>query len=375
MIRPATIFLLITGIYLVGFFSHALYLNKTVYGDGIYYYSWLRSIVVDGDVHFANDFQSFGAAQLPAPGGRWGNIYAVGPAIFWFPAFLMVHTIVGGSGFEFPYQVAVGISSVFFAVIGLLLLFRLLSQFFTETIALLTVLTIAFTTNLWFYGSIDTVNSHALSFFVATLFLTLLFAKKKNFFLLGICVGLLGLIRIQDAIFGILLLPFLNRKTIIPIALGSFLMFLPQLAAWQALYNKFWVSPYLDRGYGFNFFTPHIFDVLFSLNNGLLLWTPIVGLSFVGLLFISEIGKINKLLFIALIITQLVLIASWTTWWQGASFSGRMFISVLPIFSFGLARVFLWLKTYHWPTIYYLLCIIIPLSVINALLIVSFLLK
>ncbi len=317
----------------------------------------------------------FGATQQKTASGLLGNIYAVGPAILWAPAFLWTHWIIRGDGFTLPYQVSLGVAGVFFTIIGLLLLYRLLLQFFSERIAVLTVCAIAFTTNLWFYGSLDTVNSHGLSFFAASLFLTLFFQKKKQFFFLGAAIGLLALIRIQDAVFGLLLLPHLNRKTTIPIALGFLLMFLPQMLAWQALYRKFWISPYLNlHGYGFNFFRPHILDVLFSVHNGLVTWTPIIGLAFVGLFFNNTIGKNYKFLFIALVTLQILLVASWSTWWQGASYSGRMFISLLPIFAFGLAGVFRWLQKYHWTVQYFLICIIVPLSIINFLLVIFFLL-
>ena len=372
---PQRVFLFIFFVYLTGFFAHALFIQKTVYGDGVYYYSWLRSAVVDHDVNFHNEYDALGGIKRTAPGGMLGNIYSVGPALLWSPAFLLVHGLLHGDGYSLPYQLSVGITSVFLTIIGLFLLYRLLTQFFSEPISLLVTLTITFTTNLWFYGSIDAANSHGVSFFTSALLFTLLFQKKKQYFFLGATVGLLALIRIQDAAFGLLLLPFLNKKSIVPIATGFFLMFLPQMFAWQALYHKFWVSPYLELpGYGFNFKEPHILDVLFSIRNGLIVWTPVIGLSFVGLCFTSVVGKLHKYFFIALVVIQIFLVSSWTTWWQGASYSGRMFVSLLPIFALGLGTIYAWLKKYRWTVPYYVLCIIAPLSIINFLLMVFFLL-
>ena len=323
-------------------------MKKTVYGDGIYYYAWLRSVAVDHDINFRNDY------------GHAGNIYSVGPAILWSPGFLWIHSLIRGDGTSFPYQITVGLMSVGYAIVGLLLLLRLVKD-------PLTILALAFATNLLFYGSLDTVNSHALSFLAATVFLTLWAERGKNQVLLGSVLGLLALIRPQDALYGILLLRKTTAKSIAKNAQGFVLVFSLQLIAWQLLYGRFWVSPYLDRGYGFDFLHPKILEVLFSPNNGLFLWTPITLLGIIGLV----LAKRYILLF--LFAAQLYLIASWTTWWQGASYSGRMFISVLPVVAVGLTHLFTRLKRLHWSFREFLLIIIAPLSGINIMLVIYYL--
>ncbi len=367
-------FFLIAGIYLVGFLGHAIFLKKTVYGDGIYYYAWMRSVVIDRDINFANDYATFGANQLLTAKGFQGNIYSIGPALLWSPQFLWIHRLLNSDGFALPYQLTVGITSIFYALFGLLLLYRTLAKFFSKTTAVLTVITIAFATNLFFYGSLDAVNSHALSFFAASLFLALLKQPNTQPLLLGASVGLLALIRPQDTLFGLLLLPRVNRKTILAIATGAILAFLPQLLAWQTLYGKFWVSPYLDRGYGFNFLQPHLVEVLFSPKSGLILWTPVIAVALVGLFLKGFPKPLNRWFILLLIFLQLYLVASWTTWWQGESYGGRMFISLLPLLSLGLATVFTRLRSLHMKPPGIVLSIILPLSTINVLFMIYFLL-
>ena len=148
-------FFLIAAVYLAGFFAHAILLKQTVYGDGIYYYSWLRSIVVDGDINFANEYVAFGADQQLTVKGLLGNIYSVGPAIMWLPQFLLTHRLLNSTGFTLPYQLTVGLTSVLYALVGLFLLYQTLAKLFPKTTARLTILTIAFTTNVFFYGSLD----------------------------------------------------------------------------------------------------------------------------------------------------------------------------------------------------------------------------
>lgn len=334
-----------------------MYLKKTVYGDGAYYYSWLRSFVVDHDINFPN-----------------GNKYSIGPAIFWAPSFLSVHQVLHGDGYSLPYQLSAGLTSVLATLFALALLWQLLQKYFSTTVSIMTVAAIAGTTNLLFYGSIDAVNSHALSFFAAVVFLTLLLQKQKHWFAIGVTLGLLGLVRTHDLLYGILLIPFLSRRSLPKMLLGAIVAFAPQLLAWQLLYGKFWVSPYLTTGEGFNFLKPQIFGVLFGLTSGLYLWTPMSLLATVGLVT-GDFKRIPYRYFmITVFVAELYVVSSWSTWWQGASYSGRMFVSTLPILSFGVASIFSRLTRYKWTKAYYLVTVIIPLSIINMSLIISFLL-
>jgi hypothetical protein len=51
-----------------------------------------------------------------------------------------------------------------------------------------------------------------------------------------------------------------------------------------------------------------------------------------------------------------------------------MFVSTLPVLSFGIAEIFSWLASYKLMRAYFLLAIVIPLTVINTMLITFFLL-
>lgn len=365
-------FLVIFAIYILGFFAHALYLKKTVYGDGIYYYSWLRSVVTDHDFNFRNEYAHFGGSQPLLPNGLPGNKYSVGPAVFWAPAFLFTNALVKGTGYELPYQITVGLTSVLFSLFGLILLFRLLRNFFIPEISILAVSGTALATNLFFYGSLDVVNSHALSFFAGTLFLTFLLSNSKNWLIIGILLGIIGLIRPQDMVIGVTALPFLKPKNLVHFILGAMVGFLPQLLAWQALYGKFWLSPYLTGREGFDFLHPHILEVLFALRYGLFTFSPILLIGFVGLLLWKNI--FSRVAFIAILL-ELLLVSSWSTYWQGATIGGRMFVGTLPLFAFGLAEIFVFLKKYSWKFPVFLLILIVPLSILNFLQIFVYLLR
>lgn len=324
------IFLLIVCMYLLGYFGHALYLGKTVYGDGTYYYAWLN-------LHPSK--------------------FSIGPALFWSPTYALTHS-----------QIAVGATSVLAVLFALILLWDQLEKRFGKTVSIMTIAAVAGASNLLFYGSVDVVNSHALTFFAATIFLTLVLAKHKNWYVLGGALALCGLMRTQDLIYGILLLPFLTKKNILQIIAGFCIVFSPQLFAWHLTTGNFFTSPYLTGNEGFNFFRPHILEVLFNTTDGLFLWTPITAIGIIGLI------RAKKWLFLTIFLLELYTVASWSTWWQGASYSGRMFVSSLPILAFGIANIFSWIFKFRFTKNYLLFTIVVPLSTINALSIIYFLL-
>jgi len=324
--------LLIITVYLLGFSAHAWHLQKTVYGDGIFYYSWLRSAVIDRDINFTNEYTTAMVSQPATTTGVPGNKYSIGPALFWTPAFLATHTFVRGDGWSFPYQVAAGLTSVVAAVLGLALLALLLKK--NPAVTTLTLLLIAGSTNLLFYGSIDAANSHALTFFSAALFLVLLTRDNVRWFAVGMVLALLASVRLQDMVYILALLPMRKRVQWLPLLSGFFLLFIPQLAAWYTLYGTL-SNPYIAGGETFDFLRPHILGTLFSPQSGLFLWTPVVAIGLAGLLM-----NIKKYwAYVLIFIVQLYFIASWSTWWQGASVSGRMFVSSLPLIAVGLSDV------------------------------------
>src|SRR5579872_2637471 len=82
--------------------------NPWVRGDGVGYYSYVRSVLIDHDLNFENDYlagnESFVKSRTDAAGhllpemytktGRVENHFSVGPAILWAPALFTVHGLV-----------------------------------------------------------------------------------------------------------------------------------------------------------------------------------------------------------------------------------------------------------------------------------------
>ncbi len=379
LLSARLVFLFIFGFYLFGFLSHAYYLKRTVYGDGHYYFSWLHTIVVDFDMNFQNEYTHFGLTRPDGSGNFHKNLYSIGPALLWSLFYTPVYRAFGGSGFEFVYQLVTGFSSLCFVIFGLILLYRLLLKEYVQSLSLYTVLTIALSTNLFFYGSVDTVNSHSLTFLAASIFLSFLyeFPKVSSLFL-GLSFGLLGLIRMQDMIYGVyfFLLPIKKLIQNAPkVIFGLFMALLPQFIIWQLLHGVFYKSPYFaENALYFIPLQPKILEILFAPKNGLFLLTPVLLIA-VGGLCLNIYRSHNKLYIIHLIlfVLQLYVVSIRNEWWQDASFSGRMFVSILPQFAFGLAFIFKIIdQKWHWNTSKFIFAIA-SVSILNELLIVWYL--
>lgn len=364
-------------IYVLGI----LRVKSIFWGDSLYYFAYTRSIVLDHDIDFSN--QAYDPTlHFPNPPvvssitGMITNKFSPGTAIFWIPGFAvgMMISIIGnlvagpelfsldGSGILPQFLVAV--SAVFFSVLGLWYVFKMLQDWFDKKVAWLTVGLLFFVTQLFYYTAMDPVNSHSISFLISSL---LLFQVSKIFkdtitwkrvIFMGILAGFLILIRNQDAVVAlpvVLALLFakkeslLNKLNWLTLYAGSALIiFSIQLYTTISLFGVLG-SPYLISGDTFSWFRPDFIRVLFSQGNGLLFFAPFLIVPIVSLFYKivlvikhKDKTKISTPFLLLLIsgsafLSQLYIVASWMEEIVGGPYGSRMFVSVLPHFSIGIA--------------------------------------
>src|SRR5207249_3165933 len=123
------------------------------------------------------------------------------------------------TGYSHPYQTAIVISGIFYLCLGSLLLYVTIRRQFGKRIALISTLTIVFATSVFHYGTYDNSYSHIYSFAAIATYLYLLFRlkelgkkdrhKTKWLVAIGLCLGLITLIRVPNAIVALILLPVL----------------------------------------------------------------------------------------------------------------------------------------------------------------------
>lgn len=381
------IFLLLFLLSAIIFLAHYWVVGSGVWGDGLFYYSYLNSLVADVDLNFSNEYQYFSGPRMLTKTGLVVNKFSIGPALLWLPFFILARFVGPPDGFSRIYQVFTGLGAVFYGALGLWFCLVVAKKYFSEKIALTATLGVWLASNLFFYLPVDPINSHAVSFFISSLVLLYLqkYFKKRKFsfvFILGILMGILCMIRVQDLIFSgpiiILLVSELKNKgknylaTVYKICLflmAHFIGFLPQLIVWKVLYGEI-KSPYLIHGENFNWLKPQILPVLVGEHNGLLFYSPILIFSLIGFFFFFKKEKLLAFVGFSLFLLQTYVVACWHNWWGGAAYGGRMFISLMPFFIIGLG-MFLEQYKKRWK---FLNLIILFLGVFNFSSIIWFLL-
>ncbi len=367
-------------------YSAVIFKVKTIlWGDSLYYYAYTKSMVIDHDIDFKNEAYriSDGFPNEPEVSevtGKVINKFSPGTSIFWIPGFVLGHAassileavdiIKNIDGYNFVTQYVVAVSAICFSTLGLFFSYKTIKLFFDRKTALLITLFLYLTTQMFYYTSIDPLNSHSSSFMLSSLFLYLLafFSKTRNLswqkmITFGFIGGAMVLVRNQDIV---LLVPaslyfltknggILNREGLMEMInrmilfWGSiFLILSIQMFITLDLYGIVG-SPYIIGGEKLSWFKPDFIRVLFSFENGLFTFAPIIIISLIGLLLASNnVSKSQQqavlfrhlsLISIFAFLLQLYVVASWGREIIGGPYGSRMFISILPYLSLGLALV------------------------------------
>lgn len=350
--------------------------------DAVEYFAHLRSLYQDQDVDFANEFEHFGILERydkirPTVTGHRRTIFSVGPALLWLP-FYAAGDIVARrqgdlqDGYAPAHVRAACLGSLFYGVLGLLLLHRVLANVVPRATATITVLLLQYATFLYWYVVHEPVMSHAGSFFCAALVLWVWWPGRRGLStpracVTGALIGLAATVRWQNAV--LLLLPAASLLAG-PDGLGAWwpgaraalgttsarvraawrvawrgaavlLAFVlgvaPQLLAWKAVFGSYLLA---DPPHGRDFLRlthPYLLETFFSSRHGLFYWTPLLWGAYLGL---ALLWRRERLL--AIMLGVPIALMTWVNvcsgdWWAGGSFSNRRFDSVLPLLAVGLA--------------------------------------
>jgi hypothetical protein len=175
--------------------------------------------------------------------------------------------------------------------------------------------------------------------------------------LLGVVGALMTMVREQDVVF--LVVPAMDyvRMVLRPGALGpgpatsrallavlSFaLACIPQALSYLALNGRLGPSEVTTRK--MNWASPHALDVLFSTQNGLLFWTPLVVLALAGLVLLRFAANTNRdrrwiaVCLLAAVALQVYVNGSIESWTVAGAFGQRRFISLTAVLVVGMAAL------------------------------------
>ena len=360
-------------------------LNPWVRGDGVGYYAFARAPLIEHNLDFTHDYQhaneSFRENRLDANGqpfesfrtrtGHLDNHFSVGPAILWSPFLITTHagvllaralgSHVAADGFSTPYRIAMALGTAVYGFLGLLISFRLARNYVEERWALLATLAIWWASSLAMYMYFNPSWSHAHSAFVVALFLWYWHETRKDrslrqWLVLGAIAGLMLDVYYANVTVLVALLfeasrdypasfrratpatpsvsQLLARHLVFAVTL--IVCLLPTFVAKHIVYGSAFESGYIPV-HDWNWFSPNLFSVLFSSNHGLLSWTPILLLAFVGLLVFWRSVPRAGATFLVAVLAFYYFIASYPDWAGISSYGNRFFVSLTVFFILGLA--------------------------------------
>jgi len=374
------------------------FLHGEVDGDGIGYYANLRSPLIDHNLAFAKDWKdphdldrlSFSTDwkdprdvdrtlmsrvwenPVRRP-GHLPNYFTVGPAILWSPFLVSTHVVVLTlshlgvqvipDGKSRPYMAVMAMATALYGFAGLCISFSIARRFVDERWAFWGTVGVWLGTSLPVYMYLHTSWSHALSAFATSLFLWYWLRTRearngRQWLILGLLAGLMIEVYYLNLVF--LLAPLweaasaylavwrdhadgLNRTAkILRLhllgVLGALIALLPTFITRQIVFGSpFAAGPYSLRLW--NWTAPAFGKVLFSASHGLLVFTPIVLLAFLGFFYLYRLNRAVGTICLSVVLAFYGLVSFYPGWSSVYGFGNRYFVSLTPLFVLGLACV------------------------------------
>lgn len=358
--------------------------NPWVRGDGVGYYAFARSLLVEHRLDFTKDWlqanTSFRIGHVDPDGqiakasytstGRLGNHFSVGPAILWSPFLIVTHVCVllydslGGhvvaDGFSRPYTISMAFATALFGFLAIWISFRIARAYVSERWAFLAALGIWFASSLPVYMYFNPSWSHAHSAFTVALFVwfwnrTRVARSIQQWVILGALGGLMMNVYYVNAL--VLLFPLLETLTgfwkarrapeashVVRLFLNNLffafvvlIVFVPTLITKKIIYGNFLNFGYTEH---WDWKSPALLRVAFSSEHGLFSWTPIIILAVIGLFFLRRHDRLLATCSITVFAAYIYTIGCYENWAGLSSYGSRFFVSLTSLFILGLAASF-----------------------------------
>jgi|SRR5579863_1933242 len=358
--------------------------NPWVRGDGVGYYAYARAPLIEHSLDFTHDYQSanqsFRDDRIDANGqplqrfrtrtGHLDNHFTVGPAILWAPFLLVAHILVlfaralgsgvAADGFSAPYRYAMAVGTCVYGFLALFLSYRLARKYAAPVWAFLACVAIWWASSLPVYMYFNPSWSHAHSAFAVALFLwywdeTRTNRSLRQWLLLALITGLMLNVYYANLMAVSVLVVEAARQYVTILRSGQpskrqaldlikrhalfglvvCVSMLPTFYSRWVVYGGPFETGYL-RLRDFLWASPALFQVLFSANHGLLSWTPVLAISFLGVAFLAwKTPEVGVPLAVACAAFY-VFFALYPDWAGISSYGNRFFVSLTAIFIVGL---------------------------------------
>lgn len=348
-----------------------------VYGfDPVGYYSWARTLVVDGNLDTMDEYLHYGNGAIAGrtPTGYNHNPYSVGAPLLWLP-FMVAGQAMSGlaaslagrpapDGYGDLTILVTGLASLVYGFAAVWLLRSVLRARFSAFAADAASAVIWLASSWVFYMYAHPLMAHPADVFANVLVVAAwvrLSARPgaAGAFVLGLAIGVAFLVRAQNAVIAVFPAAWLviglargarsgeARAWLtrgLAYAAGGLLGALPQLIVWQIVYGS-WLqtNPYDYSGAGNFTSTFAVLRVLFSTDRGLFLWHPALLFGFAGLLLMLRRERLLPAFLLFHFGTQLALVSAWAMPTGALAFGARLLMQSLPAFGVGLAACVDWL--------------------------------
>ncbi len=343
--------------------------KNTFYGDALGYYLYLPSAFIYNNIKtpykipeeniFWGILWYLNLKENKTEKGYYLDQYTYGVALMEAPFFFIAHGYekikkLPANGYSDTYNYLIKASSLFYSILGLLLIYYILKKYFTYTQSLLGTVIIFLCTNLFWFSIFQAGMAHVPLFFLYALliYITIIIHEKPTIFLFivtGVIAGIITLIRPTDIL--CLIIPLLynvynketirnkimflkeNKRKIYYFTISFIIPIIPQLLYWKTITGSYVCYSYGSQS--FNWSHPKILEGLFYFSNGWLPYSPIMIFSLTGFLFYRTIKKWAWCIFIIFPV-YVYIIYSWYCYYYLNGFGSRPMIHLYPLLAIPL---------------------------------------
>jgi hypothetical protein len=341
-------------IYFMIWRTNAVGYHTVIDGDAKDYYSYLVSIFIDKNLGHQDTTPWY---VIQTPTGTI-NVHTIGVSLLLLPFFLIGYawaSLFGYevNGFSAPFEKMISIGALFYAMMGLYFIRKLLIKLNIKDFAIAAILVlIFFGTHLLNYSLNEPAMSHVYSFGLISAFFYFSYqvfnsGERKYFGWAAFLLALVTLVRpINIIALGIVpfwsdsfkefiqrmrYIFFRQTKTMIIAGVIFKLTILIQGFVWLAQNGKIAQWSYKDNG--LYFFSPNTLKMLFGFNSGFFIYTPLCLLLMWGFV---PLFKENAFKFFSMFLFLIFVLYLFSCHWAYTYFDGlsiRPMVDFMPVFA------------------------------------------
>ena len=332
--------------------SHGTRPQGLIASDGKGYYAWLRSLALDGDMNFRNDYELlYPPDPIPderlTPRGLVANKYPVGLALTELPGFAVGHALARmtgqpANGVSTPYQFAVTGWLQLLCVAGLAFLFHACVRMGADPrLAGIAVASTLTATNLVQYVARPAMShGPGLAILSIALYVAVLAREpgeeRWKLVAIGSLLGLATIVRPSNValapLFAVLLMPTLGRSAARwALLIGPYVCVVAlQVTMMSLSWGQLTFSGY--HGEGFTAGLTGIGGTLLSARHGLFVYHPwyLLALILTAGALTNRRSRPLAAAGLASFVILTIVNGTWWSWWFGDGFGNRAFIEVIP---------------------------------------------